>query len=350
MQRSHTIPGYRNLSGEHCGSTAMRNLLYHYCGLDLTEGEVLGIGAGISFVYIESEGIEPGVMLFGRAGTMEVDVGAALGVDYREERVLDDDEAWLLVREQVLQNRPTMLSGDSFHLDYRDFRHHFPAHRFVLVGFDDHAEVALVADRLDPTLQRCSYAALRKSRNPTDFISTYNSWGRFHGTEATRSRPDAYRSALKSAARRMLGKDETRLASQQSASNSGAKVATGLSAIRMLREQLQTWPEREDLSQIAGFAAGCIERYGTGGGNFRSLYAAFLESAHRLLPDVVDEAAAGLCMRSSSHWTTLSQYLHDLTQDAADARAATVSKCCAELDAIHGLEQQLFEAIDGRSD
>jgi len=88
-------------------------------------------------VYLSGPGLDPGAVLFGRTMTMEKDLGAHLGVDYRERPEPDDEKAWLVVREEVLAGRPTMLSGDILYLDYRDYKVHFPGHRFVLVGFDD---------------------------------------------------------------------------------------------------------------------------------------------------------------------------------------------------------------------
>jgi len=55
------IEGYENRTGEHCGSIAMRNLLQHYCHLDLSES-----------------------LIFGRSASMEADVADTLGVDYVE--------------------------------------------------------------------------------------------------------------------------------------------------------------------------------------------------------------------------------------------------------------------------
>ena len=49
------ITGYRNLTGRHCGSTAMRNLVFHYCGLALTEEEVFGLGSGLDFLLIRND-------------------------------------------------------------------------------------------------------------------------------------------------------------------------------------------------------------------------------------------------------------------------------------------------------
>lgn len=62
----HLIKDYRNLAGEHCGSTAMRNLLYHYGGLELAEEAVFGLGSGIDCLFLESEDMEPSALLLGR--------------------------------------------------------------------------------------------------------------------------------------------------------------------------------------------------------------------------------------------------------------------------------------------
>jgi len=201
------IRDYENRPGEHCGSTAMRNLIHHYCGLDLSEAVIFGLGSGIDFLLLETTEFEPGVLVFGRSVSLESDVAAALGVDYREQPESDDDRAWEQVRDEVARGRPTMLSGDAYYLDYRNFAVHFPAHRFVLLGFDDDRQVAFVADRLDREPQVCSYEALKLSRNPPDFISTQNLWGRFGQTQVRHSLETAFATGIARSAQRMLGRE-----------------------------------------------------------------------------------------------------------------------------------------------
>lgn len=48
----HRIEGYRSFPGEHCGSVAMRGLLAHYCGPELPEDVVFGLGAGLDCMYM----------------------------------------------------------------------------------------------------------------------------------------------------------------------------------------------------------------------------------------------------------------------------------------------------------
>jgi hypothetical protein len=332
----HAIEGYRNVPGQHCGSTAMRNLLAHYCGLDLSEEAVFGLGSWVDLLYVRSANVTPSVLVLGRSVTMETDVTAALAVDYREQPDLDDEHAWSAVRAEVAAGRPTMLSGDALYLTYRDFKVHFPAHRFVLLGFDDEAGEAWIADRIDAESQLCPLDALRRSRNPPDFISTFNLWGRFHDAHVGRSLPDAFAYALGRSAKRMLGQDGSQAAVLSMLGRGRPVTATsGLNAIRELAGDLPDLCARADGRAIATYAANCMESYGTGGGNFRRLFAGFLREARGHLPDLVDDAAAGWATESADAWTETAKHL--LALDGARA-AASVRR-------VLELETRLFESL-----
>jgi hypothetical protein len=337
------IDDYRNLPGEHCGSTAMRNLLHHYCDLDLSEEVVFGLGAGADFLYFSSARFEPSVFTFGRSVSLEQDLATALGFDYREQVEPDDDAAWQEVRHEVSEGLPTMLSGDAFYLDYRDFKVHFPAHRFVLVGFDDDEQVAMIADRLDPEPQRCSYRALRLSRNPPEFISTYNLWGKFYGVEVRHSLEEAYRTALVLNSRRMLeGDPATTEGLRAVAGDPSAEVVTGVAGLAAFLRDLPGWRHRDDRQLLARYASDCIEKFGTGGGNFRTMYAEFLTRARAAVPDLVPEAAPEQALLAAAHWTELAAHLAELAQDGGEPAS---SRAVDSLGRILELETRLFESI-----
>lgn len=338
------IEGYRNLPGVHCGSTAMRNLLYHYVGLELTEAEVFGLGSGLDSVFFERERGDPPILINGRGVSMEVDVASALGVDYREQPEVDDGDAWQMVRAEVQAGRPTMLSGDVYYLDYRNFGVHFPAHRFVLVGFDDEALEAIVADRIDAGFERCSYAALRQSRNPPEGLSTHNLWGRFHSTSASRSLPDAYMLALRRSVRRMLGDDRSQVQTVRAVSDRGTRVEGGLAGLVMLEAALPTWADRDDVVRVASYNSRCIEKFGNGGGHFRPLYASFLESAQAMLGDCVPQESATLARLSGELWSEVARVLASIDGQDTDGKLA---RCVAIIGEIRALETRLFEGLDG---
>jgi hypothetical protein len=333
------IEGYENRTGEHCGSTAMRNLLHHYCHLDLSESLIFGLGAGVDLLLIEGHDFDPAVLVFGRSTSMEVDVADALGVEYVEQIELDDDRAWETARREVLERRPTMLSGDVFYLDYLKHKAHFPAHRFVLVGFDDEKQLVYLADRFDPEPQACSLEELRESRNPRDFFSTYNLWGRFEDTAIRHSLEEACARAIDKAARRMLGRAG---AEGIPLPDPAMRVSQGLAGLDAFAKQLEDWPHREDCEGLASYTSQCLEKWGNGGGNFRNLYAAFLREARELAPALIDAEAPVLASRASEQWTILSSHLWQLGQTRS---ADVLTDCRRTLDGLRGLETQLFERL-----
>lgn len=335
------IQGYQIFPGEHCGSAAMRGLLKHYCGLALPEPAVFGLSGGLDCAYFENAKLAPGIAVFGRTATLEADLGRILGIDYREQPDPDDDHAWDAVREEVLAGRPTMLSGDILYLDYREYKVHFPAHRFVLLGFDDAIQKAFVADRIRDVAEACSYGALRTSRNPPEGLSTFNLWGRFHATDVGRSLPDAVRIAIRECAERMLGRRSD--GSAGSGPDGFAVVEHGVAGIRRFAQALPQWAVRDDARALASFNARCIEKFGNGGGQFRRLYAGFLAWARALAPRVVPAEAPSLMERAAEGWTAIAACLATASADGADAKPFYEAAALAE--SVAEIEETLFERL-----
>ncbi|MBT4518436.1 MAG: DUF4872 domain-containing protein [Halieaceae bacterium] len=307
------IKNYRNLTAGHCGSGAMRNLLYHYCNLELDEGVVFGLGAGLDTVFFTAKGIDPPFMLFGRGASMEADLANTLGIDYRETAQPDNDLAWQEVREEVIAGRPTMLSGDIFYLDYRDFKIHFPGHRFVLLGFDDEREQVYVADRTDVEPQTCSMGALRLSRNSPEGLSSWNTWGKFHSTVPRHSLPEACGLALHMTVQRMLGLDKSQHhAMEEFQGGLGNEVAVGLAGLRTFADQLPLWSERDNAASHAQYVENAIIKFGTGGGFFRDHFAAFIRWAKVQRPDLVNSDTVGLAEQAAAAWNDLTPTMRDL--------------------------------------
>lgn len=339
------IARYQNLPGEHCASAAMRSLLNFYCDFDLPEEVIFGLGSGPDCIYVASEKVDPKISVFGRTVTLEVDIAQALGIDYVETTETDDEKAWEIVRQEVKEGRPTMLTGDVFYLDYRKFKVHFPGHRFVLVGFDDEKQIVYIADRVDVKPQACSYAAVAKSRNPPAGITPHNLWGKFQGTAIGHSLEEACALALAKNADRMLGRDTSQTDLLKFALNDDSLITfSGLAGLEALGREVRGWREREDARFIASYVSQSIEKFGTGGGNFRTLYAGFLKWGRGVRPDLVAETLPTLAAQSSKCWTALAETLREASETPDDAepwkRAAT------QVKTIHEIETELFETMD----
>jgi hypothetical protein len=338
------IDSYNSRPGEHCGSTAMRNLIHHYCHLDLKESDVIGLGSAPNFIFIECEANDPPILTLGRTSLMESDVTDALQIEYTEIPELNNQNAWEVVRQEVINGHPTMLSGDTYYLDYRGFGgHHFPAHRFVLVGFDDDRQKAFIADRLKPEYEECSYDALAQSRNPPLPISTFNLWGKFHGTLIGRSLKEAYKLSISKTAKRMLGLDSSQDDLLRLATDGyDIKIATGLKGIEAFARSFPSWRKRADKNQLLKYSSSCFEKFGTGGGNFRKLYANFLTSTQKIIPKIVDDISVEYVSKSAESWTQLAQTTFALTKN--EDKSAW-KNCSQQIYDILVLERKLFERL-----
>ncbi len=333
------IENYESFPGDHCGSVAMRSLLNHYCGINIPEAAVFGLGAGLGSVYLAHENQDPAILLFGRTMTLELDVGRALGLDYREQAEADNAKAWEQVKQEIVAGRPTMLMGDIFYLDYREFKYRFPGHRFVLLGFDDQAQSVSIADRIRPEAEVCSYGALADSRNPPDSITAANIWGRFYTTTPERTLTEAAQFALDLCCARMLGEDPI----DNELMLKDPLYTSGIAGLQRFADELPGWAQRDDRRWLAGYNAMVIEKFGNGGGNFRLLYAGFLDWCRELDTNMVPEAAPGLARQAAAQWTELSVVLADAAEENASPQLFDLAG--QQASRIVRTEQQLFEML-----
>ena len=314
------IENYRNQTAGHCGSGAMRNLLYHYCKLDLPEGVVFGLGSGLDAAFFNVDHVDPPFMLFGRSGSMETDLTQALDIDYRETLQADDTLAWQEVRDEVAAGNPTMLAGDIYYLDYRKFKVHFPGHRYVLLGYDDERDEAYVADRTDEATQTCSTEAVRLSRNaPIPGMSSQNRWGKFHDSRVGNSLPEACGKALRITVERMLGIDTSQRAAMAEIQKGQSQfLEIGLAGLTHLNKEMGHWAERGDASSHARYVDNAIVKFGTGGGFFRDLFAEFMRWSKEQRPDLVGSTTVMLAEQSAVLWNDLAPTMATLADTPND--------------------------------
>lgn len=339
------LQDYINQTSDHCGSGSMRDLIRHYCGLDLPEHVVFGLGAGLDALYFPAPGNKPPFMFLGRGVSMEQDLAYTLGLDYREVTQADNDIAWQDVRQQIIDGQPTMLAGDIYYLDYRKFKVHFPGHRFVLVGFDDDKEQVYIADRTECEAQVCSLQGVRSSRNSPVGISSHNLWGKFHSGEVRHSLAEACEHALRISCARMLGEDRSQI-EMLNAQTAGDFVAGGLAAMVLFRAQLSAMPERHNDTQIAKYLLDSIANFGTGGGFFRVMFANFMQWSRTQRPDLVTDDLVQLAQLAATHWSDMAEVAATLSDDAN--HPDDWSSIDSLLLHAENTERQLFETLAER--
>ena len=281
-----TVPGYTHTPGNHCGSTALRNLLAFH-GVEISEEMAFGLGAGAGFYYLALDDASPSRWFNGRTARLEESfrelTGAALEMRTFSEE--DGAAAWEAAATEVDAGNPALLLTDIYYLDHYGNSAHFPGHAVVLAGYDE--EVAHLSDTGFEELQTTRLENLARARHSGH--PAYPLEGHMF-TVAESSRPRAAGAAVPRAI--------TRAASEMLEPPFGEFA--GVPALERLAAEAGAWPETvEDWQWCARFAYQVIERRGTGGGCFRLMYSRFLEEAGR------DEAP--LAAEAAAKWTELAE-------------------------------------------
>lgn len=322
------VPGYRHLPGNHCGSTALRNLLgYH--GLAISEEMALGLGAGVSFYYVALEGGSPSRFLGGRAARLEEQFLELTGAPLRLETFRDADASWEAAREALEGSRPPLLLTDLYYLDHYGRSAHFPGHAVVLAGYDD--RVAYLSDTAFTELQATTLESLREARHGDHPI--FPLAGHMVALEPGGILTDVSSVAPAAIARNARQMLEPVLGEYE-----------GLPALRRLAAEIGDWPAQvSDWRWCARFGYQVIERRGTGGGNFRLMYSRFLhECAERGLAPVGEQAR--LAAAAAAEWSALAEALQ-AASEADEPRAGGWGLVARRAASVLELEERLWPAL-----
>lgn len=318
------VPGYRHVPGNHCGSTALRNLLaFHGC--EISEEMAFGLGAGACFFYFPLDGQSPSRFTNGRTARLEESFLELTGAPLRLRTDADPGRCWQMAKEDVDSDRPVLLLTDLYYLDHYGKSAHFPGHAVVLAGYD--SENAWLSDTGFEELQATKLEHLAQARHskhpafPLDGqMIDYAPDGELDPEKLKAAAP----AAIERAARIM---HEPELGEYQ-----------GLPALERLAAEVGAWPETvQDPEWCARFLFQVIERRGTGGGNFRLMYSRFLDEVGR-----AEDAA--LAAEAARLWTSLAGAARAVSEED-EADASHWSALTAETERVLEAERRLWDAL-----
>jgi hypothetical protein len=316
------VPSYRHVPGNHCGSTALRNLLAFH-GVEISEEMALGLGAGVCFYYVPLDGQSPSRFTNGRVGRLEEQFVELTGAPLRLETFDDADSSWEAARAVVDAGRPALLITDLYYLDHYGRSAHFPGHAVVLAGYDD--ELAYLSDTSFDELQTTRLSSLAEARHGQHPVFPLS--GHMFTVPDDAELGDPVGAAPDAIARNAA----------QMIDSPNLGEFEGLAALRKFAAEVGEWPrEIEDWQWCARFGYQVIERRGTGGGNFRLMYSRFLEE--------VESPHAGLAAEAARTWTALAgELLAASEEDEADTgRWRGVG---AAADEVLEAEERLWSAL-----
>jgi len=321
MSPSTLVPGYRHMPGNHCGSTALRNL-FAFHGAEISEEMALGLGAGVSFYYVALDGQSPSRFTNGRVSRLEEQFCELTGAPLRLDTFDDPAPAWDAARESVDEGRPAILLTDLYYLDHYGTSAHFPGHAVILAGYDD--EVAYLSDTGFEELQTTKLEHLAKARfEKRPVFPLDGHMFTITGGLDIEGLREAIPRAVERNARQML---EPPMGEYE-----------GLPALRRFASEVGRWPaELEDWRWCARFAYQVIERRGSGGGNFRLMYSRFLDEA--------GYAEAGLARGAAERWSALAGALL-AASEAEDPNESLWAEVAANATQVLAAEEDLWPRL-----
>jgi len=330
------------LDGYHCVTNSLRKI-FHHAGHPHLEEMLLGLGAGMGFIYWQMK-MPAGMYVFvggrGNAKNFFRDVGKRTGVEIAEVTTASAQKAEAALLDVLARRQPAMLGGDMGFLPWFHFpeEYHFGGHTFVVCGYDGKGNV--LASDMDPQmagLKKGFYAPisleqLRKAR----------------GSPFKPFPPKNLRLEFDFAGFRKPGPREIAASIEQTidAHLNPPIKNFGVAGMRHTASQLLKWPKlfddrelRSNLFNLYIF----IEIGGTGGGCFRCMYARFLKEAAEITGNDALAAAAKEFESSGKRFSRIGQLFKD-AEKMEDVEAAILT-ASAEFRAIADQEEEAYRFL-----
>jgi hypothetical protein len=330
------------MDGYHCQTNSLAKIFHHY-GHPLSEDIILGLGAGMGFIYWKMK-MGPGTSVFigGRANNKDFfnDLGKRTGVKINTVSTASAKKAETELLKKMKMKVPVMLFGDMGFLPWFDFpmEYHFGGHTFVICGYD--GENKFLASDMDSKAsgtKKGFYSIISMEQLLKARSSTYkpfppmNTTLEFDFDKYHQPGQDDICSAI--------------LQTIESQLNPPIKNF-GVKGIRYTSKELLKWPDmfnEYDLQMNLFNMYIFIEVGGTGGGCFRYMYARFLRESAKIIKDDRLLMPAEKIQRSGELFSEAGLLFKEPenTEDLADR----IKKASYIFDNIAGLEETAYKEL-----
>ena len=294
------VDGFVHRVGEHCESTALRDVFENF-SFSFSEEMLFGLDGTFGFVYWKRKDAIPPLGIGGKIAMFPHKLPSLLGFKVEKKTTASQKKAWNCVKDLIDRNIPVILHADMAFLDYMHVPkngEHFGAHTIVLAGYDSDKGEAYVADSKFQGLQAVSLKNLAKARSSR--FKPYpprNEWFEFTLPQKLKPIDQAIKATIVETAKNML-EPPTKI--------------FGKKGMLYLAEDITNWPNilpqsKLSLTLLLGYV--WIEEAGTGGSVFRRLYSRFLKETSNELRSEGINRASQLMMESANMWTDVAKML-----------------------------------------
>lgn len=333
MNMKKVLSDFKTSGGKHCITTALKQV-FDYYGYVLSEEMIFGLGAGLSFCYIN---LEKSPMVSGRIKVFEFEeiLSQRLNVQIKCKKSKDYDVACKKTKQLLDADKPVLIYVDMPYLDYLnlDKNSHFGGHAVVVIGYDDDNQKFYISDRdnsnyeirtpvgyIHEDYHLVDYDEVRRARN-SDF-KPFPAHNKYLDIEIINPNPIT-KSLIFSAI------DET----CQNMLNAPAQLL-GLNGIMKFSKEVLKWSKFDDVKlrnaaitnyfQISGDG-------GTGGGIFRKMYGEFLVESSQLISVNEFYDIGNEYIDIASKWDHISTLFWQLSEDLNRDLLKDISKRIRDL-------------------
>lgn len=327
------------LDGYHCQTNSLAKI-YHFYNCPLSEDMLLGLGAGMDFMYWHQKNAPPFIGARGNNKNFFQDVGKRTGVRIEEKSTTSVTKAEKILLDQLAKREPMMMFGDMAFLPWFEFpeEYHFGGHTFVICGYD--GTDTLLASDMDQyaagpkkgLYHTITLEQLRDARNsqfqpfpPKNRYLTFDFQGYHKPNE------DDVNSAIAQTVGSMLNPPISNF---------------GIKGIRRTAKEITKWIDlfddqmlRLNLFNVYIFT----EIGGTGGGSFRYMYSRFLKEAAAITSNSSYTGAAKRINKSGKMFTKIGLLFKDVLEvnDIPD-RISQASELYLQ---IADVEEETFQSL-----
>jgi hypothetical protein len=263
------------LDGYHCQTNSLAKI-FHFHNHPLSEDMLLGLGAGMNFMYWQQKGVPPFIGARGNNKEFFQDIGKRTGVVIEEKTTSSEKRAQKVLFEYLERNEPLMMFGDMAYLPWFDFPedYHFGGHTFIVCGYDGFDTV--LASDMDPEVagpkkgfyHPITLEELRKARG-SKFppFAPKNKYLTFDFKDYHDPTVDDINASIEQATDAMLNPPISNF---------------GIKGIKRTAKEIMKWPDRFEAHELRMNLFNIYvytEIGGTGGGSFRYMYSRFLDEA-----------------------------------------------------------------------
>ncbi|HZF89046.1 BtrH N-terminal domain-containing protein [Streptomyces sp.] len=312
---------------QHCETTTLGVLLRHQ-GLDLSEPMLFGLGSGLSFVYWDSKKMGfP--FLGGRVKPFELtrNLARTLGLELKVQETTSPRKAWENVASLIDAGRPVGLQLDSYHLDYFTSKVHFGGHVVAMYGYDDRDAYLVDTGQQGGAVSTslAGLAAARAARGP--MTARHRSFTLTVPRDLPSLR-DPIVSAVVLCADAFLDPPIANL---------------GHRGIEKAGRLVRTWLRRTDEPQRdLPQAALLMEKAGTGGALFRTLYRDFLAECTQLIDSGHLRTGHRLYAEAATLWTEVAALI---TEAGESGDAQCLTRAGGILSDLSRVEREAMRAL-----